>query len=141
MIIGYAAGAFDMFHIGHRNLLQNAKSLCDRLIVGVSTDELIKEYKGITPTIPFSERCEIVRSSVYADLVVPQVDMNKMEAWKRYKFDIMLVGDDWYGTAKWKEYDIEFAKVGVRIIYIPYTKHISSTHLRKILSNKELEEN
>lgn len=139
MIIGYAAGAFDMFHIGHRNLLQNAKSLCDRLIVAVSTDELIENYKGITPTIPFEERCEIVRSSIYANLVVPQIDMNKMEAWKKYKFDIMFVGDDWFGHEKWEKYETEFKEIGVRIIYIPYTKHISSTHLRKKLSEQKLE--
>mgnify|MGYP001340897201 CR=1 FL=1 len=134
-IIGYTSGVYDLFHVGHLNILENAKSLCDKLIVGVTTDELVKDYKGKATVIPFSERIRIVKSMKYVDGVVPQNSMDKMDMWKRVKFDIMFVGDDWYATKKWGDLDKEFRKHGVKIIYLPYTKKTSSTKINKILDN------
>ncbi len=130
MIIGYTTGVFDMFHIGHLNLLKKAKSMCDKLIVGVTTDELVT-YKNKTPIIPYSERAEIVSNIKCVDCVVPQNSMDKFEAWKQLKFQFMFVGSDWYNTEKWKVYEDQFDKVNVKIIYFPYTKYISSTLLSK----------
>jgi len=131
-IIGYTTGVFDLFHIGHLNLLRNAKALCDKLIVGVTTDELVS-YKHKKAIIPFNERCEIVWNIKFVDLVVPQENMNKYEAWEKLKFDIMFVGDDWYNTEKWNDIEEQFKKVGVRVVYFPYTKGTSSTLINQIL--------
>lgn len=138
MIIGYAAGVFDLFHIGHLNLLKNSKGMCDRLIVGVTTDELVK-YKNKSPVIPFTERIEIVRNIKYVDAVVAQEDMDKLLMCKKLKVDVLFVGDDWYATDKWEEYEKEFQEAGIKIVYFPYTKGISSTKLNNIL--KETREN
>lgn len=140
MIIGYTAGVFDLFHIGHLNLLKNAKSICDKLIVGVSTDELVA-YKHKKSVIPFSERIEIVRSITYVDAAIPQETMDKFEMWKRLKFDLMVVGDDWYLTDKWEKIEIEFNKVGVKILYFPYTKGTSSTLINETLIKIRNEDN
>lgn len=132
-IIGYTAGVFDLFHIGHLKILQNAKSICDKLIVGVSTDELVYKYKKKKPVIPFSERIEVVRSIKYVDAVIPQVDLNKIEIWKKIKFDLMVVGDDWYNSKKWKKIDDDLIKKKVKVVYFPYTKNTSSTKINNIL--------
>ncbi len=137
-IIGYTTGVFDLFHIGHLNVLRNARSMCDKLVVGVTTDELVS-YKHKKAVIPFTERCEIIRGIRYVDAVVPQYSMDKLEAWKKLKFDIMFVGDDWYNTPKWKDIEERFRDVGVQIVYFPYTKGISSTIINEILV-KEREE-
>ena len=128
--IGYTAGVYDMFHIGHLNLLKKAKEQCDYLIVAVSTDELVQKEKNKTPIIPFEERAEIVNSIKYVDEVVPQFDKNKFEAWEKYKFNAMFVGDDWKGKAIFQEAERKLAEVNVDVVYFPYTKHISSTILR-----------
>ncbi len=133
MDVGYAAGVFDLFHVGHVNILRNARAMCDRLIVGVTVDELVS-YKNKRAVIPFEERIEIVRSSRYCDVAVPQESMDKMDAWQRYKFNIMFVGDDWYQNERWKGLDKEFAEVGVRIVYMPYTKTTSSTLINQTLA-------
>jgi glycerol-3-phosphate cytidylyltransferase len=133
MIIGYTAGAFDLFHVGHLNILRNARSMCDRLVVGVSRDELIIASKRKKPVIPFEERMEVVRSVKYVDAVVAQENMDKMAMWERLRFDLMFVGDDWRGTRKWQEYEEQFRRVGVRIVYFPYTQHTSSSLLREAL--------
>lgn len=138
MIIGYTTGVFDLFHIGHLNMLKNAKSLCDRLIVGVSTDELVS-YKNKKAVIPFEERAEIVRSIKYVDAVIAQENMDKFAAWQKIKFDIMFVGDDWYGTPKWKDFEKQFNEVGVKILYFPYTKGTSSTLINEILVTRRNE--
>ena len=138
-VIAYTAGVFDLFHIGHVNLLRNAKSVCDYLIVAVSTDEHVKNYKNKTPVIPYEHRVEVVKSCKYADAIVPQDNGDRMDAWRKLKFDIMIVGDDWYGTEKWHEYERQLKEVGVRIIYFPYTKNISSTMINKILEEKRQE--
>lgn len=132
MIIGYTTGVFDLFHIGHLNLLRKAKAQCDHLIVGVSTDDLVM-YKHKHAVIPFEERMEIVKAIKYVDEVVPQVNMDKMEAWKKLHFNVMFVGDDWKGTAKWNAYEKQFAEVGVKIVYFPYTKGTSSTLINDVL--------
>lgn len=131
-VIGYTTGVFDLFHIGHLNILKRAKENCDFLIVGVTVDELVS-YKGKKAFIPFEERAAIVEAIKYVDKVVPQTSMDKMEAWKNLKFNRMFVGDDWKGTDVWNHWEEEFAKVGVDIVYFPYTKQTSSTELREAL--------
>jgi glycerol-3-phosphate cytidylyltransferase len=133
MKFGYTTGVYDLFHVGHVKLLNQAKLLCDRLIVGVSTDELVKEYKKRTPLIPFEERVEILSNIRCVDLVVPQNSMDKFEAWNRYKFDFMFVGDDWYKTPSWENLEKRFSDVGVKIVYFPYTKTTSSTKINNAL--------
>lgn len=134
MIIGYTAGVFDLFHIGHLNLLRNAKGMCDKLIVGVSTDELVK-YKGKSPVIPFSDRIEIIRNLRCVDAAVAQEDMDKLEMCKKLKANVMFVGDDWYKSDKWQEYERQFAEAGIEIVYFPYTKNVSSTQISKALKH------
>lgn len=130
MIVGYTTGVFDMFHVGHLNILKQAKDNCDYLIVGVTADELVA-YKNKKCVIPFEERATIVESIRYVDKVVVQSSMNKMDAWKKYKFDKMFVGSDWENTETWKKIEEEFSPINVEIVYIPYTKGISSTILRE----------
>lgn len=132
--VGYTTGVFDMFHIGHLNILRRAKEKCDYLIVGVSTDELVMEYKNKTPIIPFEERAEIVRSIDCVDRVIAQENRDKYEAWRELKFDVMFVGDDWKGKPLFMKVEEEFKKVGVDVVYFPYTKDTSSTILREKLN-------
>ena len=132
MTIGYTAGVFDLFHIGHLNLLKNAKGMCDKLVVGVTVDELVL-YKGKKAMIPFSDRAEIVRCCRYVDAVVPQYDMDKVSACKKLGASVLFVGDDWYGTERWKEYEEQLDKDGIRTIYFPYTKGVSSTKISSAL--------
>ena len=139
MVIGYTTGVFDLFHVGHLNMLRNAKSFCDKLIVGVTTDELVS-YKNKKAIIPFEERIEIVRHIKYVDVAVPQISMDKKEAWERYKFDIMFVGDDWFKTEKWEKFEKEFNEIGVKIVYFPYTKGTSSTLINNVLKDLRKEE-
>ena len=134
MTIGYTTGVYDLFHIGHLNLLKNAKGLCDKLIVGVTVDDLVT-YKGKRAFIPFEDRIEIVRSCKYVDAAVPQYDMDKLAACKKLGASILFVGDDWYATEKWQEYEKRFAEAGIKIIYFPYTKGISSTKINQALKN------
>lgn len=133
--VGYTSGVYDMFHVGHLNLLRRAKEQCDYLIVAVTTDELAL-YKNAHTVIPFEDRVEIVSAIKYVDKVVPQESMDKMAAWEKYKFDAMFVGDDWKGTDVWNKLEEDFSKVGVDIVYFPYTKKISSTKLRETLGKK-----
>ena len=132
--VGYTTGVFDMFHIGHLNILRRAKEQCDYLIVGVSTDELVKEYKNKTPIIPFEERAEIVQSIDCVDRVIAQENRDKYEAWRELKFDVMFVGDDWKGKPLFMKLEEEFKKIGVDVVYFPYTKDTSSTILREKLN-------
>lgn len=132
MIIGYTTGVYDLFHIGHLNLLRNARGLCDRLIVGVTVDELVS-YKHKRSVIPFHERMEIVRACRYVDAVIPQEQLDKFEAWKKIKFNVLFVGDDWYGSDRWQELEDKFTEVGVRVVYFPYTKGTSSTLINEVL--------
>ena len=133
MIIGYTTGVYDMFHIGHLNIIKKAKEQCDYLIVGVSTDELVLKEKNKTPIIPFNDRCAIVGAIKFVDEVVPQQNKNKYEAWKKYHFDKMFVGSDWKSTPQWEMFEKQFAPVGVEIVYLNHTDGISSTILRERL--------
>ena len=133
MVIGYTAGVYDLFHIGPLNLLKNAKGMCDKLIVGVTTDDLVT-YKGKHAMIPFADRIEIVRNIKCVDAAVPQSDMDKLAMCKKLGATILFVGDDWYGTDKWQEYEKAFAAEGIRIVYFPYTKGVSSTQITKALN-------
>lgn len=136
MIVGYTTGVFDLFHIGHLNLLQNASAMCDRLIVGVTTDELLLEYKHKHSVIPFAERCQIVRNIKCVDVVIAQSSMDKFESWKKLRFDMIFVGDDWYQTNKWEAIQHQFEEVGVRVVYFPYTQGTSSTLINQILEDR-----
>lgn len=129
-VVGYTTGVYDLFHVGHLNLLRRAKESCDHLIVGVTTDELSLARKARRPVVPFSERCEIVAAIRVVDEVVGQSSMDKLEAWQSLHFHRMYVGDDWKGTDAWALYERELAGVGVTVSYLPYTTHVSTTQLR-----------
>ncbi|MBO4815561.1 MAG: adenylyltransferase/cytidyltransferase family protein [Clostridia bacterium] len=133
--IGYTSGVYDMFHIGHLNILKKAKEQCDYLIVAVSTDELVLKEKNKKTIIPFDERVEIVKAIKYVDEVVPQFDKDKFGAWEKYHFNVMFVGDDWKGKVLFKQAEEKLSKVNVDVVYFPYTKHISSTLIREKLNN------
>ena len=135
MITGYTAGVFDLFHIGHLNVLRNARALCDRLIVGVSTDELVLASKGKGPTIPYRDRIEIVRACRYADTALAQTDIDKYEAWRRLRFDVLFVGDDWFEHERWKDFERRLGEQGVSTVYLPHTADVSSTELRSVLKS------
>lgn len=135
MIIGYTAGVFDAFHYGHVNLLRNARSLCDKLIVGLTVDELVS-YKGTNSLFTYQERFSVVDACEYVDLVVPQKDMDKITAMTKLKCSKLFVGDDWYGTKKWTEYEKDAYEKNIEIVYLPYTKSISTTELKKRLLQK-----
>ncbi|MGE7760189.1 adenylyltransferase/cytidyltransferase family protein [Peribacillus sp. NPDC097895] len=125
--IGYTTGVFDLFHVGHLNILKKAKENCEYLIVGVSTDELVMEYKNKQPVIPHNERMEIVAGIKYVDKVVSQTNRDKFTAWENLQFNRMFVGDDWKGDPLFNEVEIKFKQVGVDIIYFPYTKGVSTS--------------
>lgn len=131
--VGYTTGVFDLFHVGHLNLLKRAKEQCEYLIVGVSTDELVESYKGHKPIIPFEERLAIVESIKYVDRAIPQLTMDKMDAWKELKFEAIFHGDDWKGSKMYNDIEREFQKVGVSMVFMPYTKGVSSTQISDIL--------
>lgn len=130
MLIGYTTGVYDLFHIGHLNILRMAKEHCDYLIVGVSTDELVQSYKHKLPVIPFEQRKAIVEAIRYVDKVVPQISMDKFAAWQDLHFDVMFHGNEWQGTELYNKYEREFALVNVKIVYLPHTDGISSSILR-----------
>ena len=132
MIVGYTSGVYDLFHIGHLNLLKNAKGMCDKLIVGVTVDKLV-EYKHKHAVIPFEERIEIVRSIQYVDAAIPQEDLDKFKMWEKLHFDMLFVGDDWFKSPRWEEMEQKFKNVGVRVVYFPYTKGTSSTLITETL--------
>jgi glycerol-3-phosphate cytidylyltransferase len=135
--IGYTTGVFDLFHVGHLNILRKAKEQCEFLIVGVSTDELVMEYKNKMPVIPYADRAEIIEGIKYVDMVVPQVNRDKFSAWENLKFDAMFVGDDWKGSPLFSEVERKFKRVGVEIVYFPYTKGVSTTELKHKIQVKE----
>jgi glycerol-3-phosphate cytidylyltransferase len=132
--VGYAAGAFDLFHIGHLNLLRHAKSSCDRLIAGVVSDEMLQLTKGVTPVVPLAERMEIVEHISYVDQVHAEVLPDKLDTWRELRFTHFFKGDDWRGTEKGLRLEAQFAKVGVEVVYFPYTMSTSSTVLRRALA-------
>lgn len=135
--VGYTTGVYDMFHIGHLNILKKAKEQCDYLIVGVSTDEVVETYKHKTPVIPFEERFEIVKAIKYVDKVIPQTTMDKYVAWEQEHFDVIFHGDDWKDSAMYNEMEEKLKSVGVKFVYFPYTQGISSTILKGKIGKKE----
>jgi len=131
--IGYTTGVYDMFHIGHLNILKKAKEQCDYLIVGVSTDEVVQSYKHKTPIIPFEERISIIRELKCVDEAVPQTSMDKMDAWERLHFDAIFHGSDWKGSAMYNEMIEKFSAIGVDVVFLPHTEGVSSTLLSEVL--------
>jgi len=136
--IGYAAGAFDLFHVGHLNLLRTAREHCDHLIAGVVSDEMLRLTKGLEPVVPLTERLEIVRSIRYVDEARAEVVADKLETWRDVRFDIFFKGDDWKGTERGRRLEQRFGEVGVEVVYFPYTAHTSSTILRRALDTLQL---
>lgn len=135
MKIGYTTGVFDLFHIGHLNLIRNAKKECDYLIVGVTTDKEAFKLKKKLPIIPFDERLEIVKSIKYVDEVYVENDSDKVKAWEKLKFHIIFKGTDWKGSHKWNEYEKKFSDRNVNVHYFPYTTSTSSTKLRVLIED------
>lgn len=136
-VIGYAPGAYDLFHIGHLNLLRHAADQCDFLIAGVVSDEMLLLTKGRTPVVPLAERMEIVRNLRFVDAVHAEVVPDKIDTWREVGFDVIFKGDDWRGTEKGRKLERDFAAVGVEVLYFPYTVHTSSTALRRALTALE----
>jgi glycerol-3-phosphate cytidylyltransferase len=132
-IIGYAPGAFDLFHIGHLNILKHAKQHCDVLIAGVVSDEMLERARGRRPVVPLAERIEIVRHIDFVDRVHAETVPDKLETWEQLRFDVFFKGDDWRDTPKGRDLERRFAEVGVRVVYFPYTMATSSTALRRAL--------
>ncbi len=135
--VGYTTGVFDMFHIGHLNVIRRAKEMCDYLIVGVSTDECVQDYKGKTPIIPFEHRKEILESIRYVDKVVPQINMDKMKAWETLQFNAVFHGSDWQNSEMYTKLQHDFEPFGVDVVFLPHTDGISSTILRDRLNEEE----
>mgnify|MGYP001943596220 CR=1 FL=1 len=133
-VVGYAPGAYDLFHIGHLNVLKHAAEHCDRLVVGVVSDEMLLQSKGRLPVVPLAERMEIVRNLRFVDDVHAEVGPDKVDTWREVRFDVLFKGDDWRGTAKGAKLERDFAAVGVQVQYFPYTVHTSSTILRRALA-------
>jgi glycerol-3-phosphate cytidylyltransferase len=134
-IIGYTQGTYDMFHIGHLNLLKNAKKHCDYLVVGVNSDELVENYKNKRPIVPLEERVEILRAIKYVDEVIVTETLDKKEIWGKVRFDEIYIGDDWKGNERWEKTGKEMETLGAKLVYLPYTKDTSSTILREKLQN------
>lgn len=134
--VGYVPGVFDMFHVGHLNILRNARLACDFLIAGVVSDERAVDAKGKMPIVPLAERLEIVNSIRYVDDAVVEDVAEKLDMWRRLDFDVIIKGDDWRGTPKGDKLERDFAKVGVEVVYLPYTVHTSSTMLRQVLHTR-----
>ena len=155
-VIGYTQGTFDMFHIGHLNLIKNAKRHCDYLIVGVNADDLVESYKHKRPIIPLEERAEIVRAIKYVDEVIVTTTLDKKKAgleqldqprvafgilllfglkkvWEKIRFNEIYIGDDWKGNERWEKTGKEMEALGAKLVYLPYTKDTSSTMLREKL--------
>ena len=132
-VIGYTQGTFDMLHIGHLNLIKNAKRHCDYLIVGVNTDDLVESYKHKRPIVPLNERVEIVRAIKYVDEVIVTTTLDKKEVWEKVRFDEIYIGDDWKGNERWEKTGKEMEQLGAKLVFLPYTKDTSSTMLREKL--------
>lgn len=137
--LGYAPGVYDLFHVGHLNALRFAREHCDRLIAGVVSDERATAAKGRPPVVPLAERLEIVRGIRYVDVAVVEDVPEKLDVWGDLGFDVVFKGDDWKDTAKGDKLELDFASVGVEVVYFPYTVHTSSTLLREVLDRLVLE--
>jgi glycerol-3-phosphate cytidylyltransferase len=131
--VGYAPGVYDLFHIGHLNMLRNARRFCDHLVAGVLTDEQAERAKGMAPVVPLAERLDIVGSLRVVDEAVAEDVPHKLDMWERLRFDVIIKGDDWRGTPKGERLEADFRRVGVDVAYVPYTVRTSSTMLRQAL--------
>lgn len=134
-IIGYTQGTYDMFHIGHLNLIRNAKRRCDYLIVGVNDDGLVEQYKNKRPIVPLDERVEIVRAIKYVDEVIVTKTLDKKTVWEKIRFDEIYIGDDWKGNTRWEQTGKEMEALGAKLVFLPYTRDTSSTMLREKLKD------
>lgn len=132
-IVGYVPGVFDMFHIGHLNILLHSRERCDLLVAGVVTDEACAAMKGHQPIVPFAERIEIVAANRFVDEAVADHSPDKRKVWAERPFDVLFKGSDWEGTDKGRRLEEQMAEVGARVVYLPYTQHTSSTLLRETL--------
>jgi glycerol-3-phosphate cytidylyltransferase len=131
--VGYAPGVYDLFHVGHLNMLRNARDFCDHLIAGVVSDEMAQRNKGNRPVVPLEERLEIVGAIRYVDEAVAEDVPHKLEMWERLQFDVIIKGDDWRGTDRGDKLESDFGAVGVDV---PYTQRTSSTMLRRLLERE-----
>ncbi len=129
--IGYTDGVYDLFHIGHLNMIQTAKENCEYLIVGVHADNVVKEYKNKFPIINENDRKRIIESIKGVDKAVINRFRDKIKLWELHHFDVIFIGDDWKGTERWNKFEKELAKINVDVVYIPYTKGISTTEIRR----------
>tara|TARA_B100000767_G_C19715855_1_gene514927 strand:- start:738 stop:1157 length:420 start_codon:yes stop_codon:yes gene_type:complete len=134
-VVGYTSGVYDLFHIGHLNLLKKAKEQCDYLIVSVSTNELVQEYKNRKPIINLKDRMAIVEAIKYVDKVVPQINRDKLEAFHTFKFDKIFVGSDWKGSDLWNNLENELNQFGSKVVYFEYTSGTSTTEVKRIIKN------
>ncbi len=134
--VGYAPGVYDLFHIGHLNVLRNSRQFCDHLIAGVVSDDLAQRVKGLRPVVPLEERLEIEEAIRFVDEAVVEDLPHKLEMWERLRFDVIIKGDDWKGTDKGDKLEADFAAVGVEVAYLPYTQRTSSTMLRRMLERE-----
>jgi glycerol-3-phosphate cytidylyltransferase len=137
-VVGYAPGAYDLFHVGHLNVLRQAREMCDVLVAGVVADEICELTKGVRPFVPLEERLDIVRSIGIVDSVHAETTPDKLDAWQEVRFDRIFKGDDWRGTAKGRDLEERRGAVGVEVVYFPYTMHTSSTMLRRAVSARGL---
>ncbi|MBQ2963477.1 MAG: adenylyltransferase/cytidyltransferase family protein [Clostridia bacterium] len=133
--VGYTTGVFDLFHVGHLNILEKSKEICDTLIVAVCTDEYVQETKNLTPIISYEDRARIIASLKCVDKVVPMTYTDKLRAWEEYKFDVLISGDDWKGSERYNLTEKQLAPLGVDVYYVPYTKSISTTMIKEKLKN------
>ncbi len=138
--IGYTQGVYDMFHVGHLNILEKAKEQCDILVVGVNTDSLVESYKHKMPVINESNRKRIVESLKVVDEVILTETLDKVQIHKQIKFDAVFIGDDWKGSARWEKAKKNLAEVGVDVVFLPYTKDVSSTILRQV-KDEQIDDN
>jgi glycerol-3-phosphate cytidylyltransferase len=136
--IGCAPGAYDLFHVGHLNLLRRARESCDYLIAGVVADDVLIEHKGVTPVIPLAERLEIVRNVRFVDAAHVAMTNDKVEIWNDLRFNVLFKGDDWHGTEKGNKLERDFSALGVEVVFLPYTRSISSSTLRNTLRNIDM---
>ena len=134
--VGYTQGTYDMFHIGHLNLLRNAKSQCEYLIVGINSDALVQEYKQKTPVINESDREEIIKEMRSVDSTVICDTLDKVAMLERVQFDVIFIGDDWKGNARWSQTERDLKPFGVDVVYLKHTDGVSSTMLRTTKDNK-----
>lgn len=137
--IGFTQGTYDMFHVGHLNIIVNAKKQCDYLIVGVNTDSLVEEYKHKTPVINENDRARIIANIKGVDQCVITTTLDKVDAFNKYHFDAIFIGDDWKGNTRWEETKVELAKYGVEVVFLPHTDGISSTELRPVKDERVYE--